>query len=339
MRKYLLPKEGNFYKANLHCHTDISDGKLSPEEVKKIYKEKGYSVVAYTDHDVLIPHPELSDEDFLALYGYEIEIEDKKPFYKKFRFVKSCHICLIALNPDDIKQVCYHREKYFIKNAVNYRDRVKFDENLPDFERVYSPECINEIIRRGREAGFFVTYNHPAWNLENYSDYMRYYNMHAMEICNYGAFESGYLDYNEKEYEDMLRGGKKIYCIATDDNHNYRNDSFGGFTMIKADKLEYKTITDSLLAGNFYASQGPEIHSLWYEDGKIHIDCSDVKRILFYTADRRIADITASEGEFVNTAEFDVIPDEDVYVRITVVDAEGKHANTNAYFVDDLIKE
>ena len=31
---YLLPKEGTFYKANLHCHTVVSDGDLTPEQVK-----------------------------------------------------------------------------------------------------------------------------------------------------------------------------------------------------------------------------------------------------------------------------------------------------------------
>ena len=35
MKKYLLPKEGNFYKANLHCHTTISDGRMTVEETKR----------------------------------------------------------------------------------------------------------------------------------------------------------------------------------------------------------------------------------------------------------------------------------------------------------------
>ena len=37
MKKYLLPENGNFYKANLHCHTTVSDGNWTPEEVKKNY--------------------------------------------------------------------------------------------------------------------------------------------------------------------------------------------------------------------------------------------------------------------------------------------------------------
>lgn len=58
----LLPETGNFYKANLHCHTVISDGKLTPEEVKKAYMEQGYSVVAYTDHRNYQWHKELTYE-------------------------------------------------------------------------------------------------------------------------------------------------------------------------------------------------------------------------------------------------------------------------------------
>ena len=41
MKKYLLPESGNFYKANLHCHTTLSDGEMTREEVKEIYKKNG----------------------------------------------------------------------------------------------------------------------------------------------------------------------------------------------------------------------------------------------------------------------------------------------------------
>ena len=34
MKKYLLPENGKFYKANLHMHTNVSDGQMSPEETK-----------------------------------------------------------------------------------------------------------------------------------------------------------------------------------------------------------------------------------------------------------------------------------------------------------------
>ena len=62
----LIPEAGKFYKANLHCHTTISDGKQTPEEVKAFFKSHGYSAVCYTDHEVLVGHEDLCDEDFVA---------------------------------------------------------------------------------------------------------------------------------------------------------------------------------------------------------------------------------------------------------------------------------
>ena len=35
MRKDLLPREGRFYKANLHAHSTVSDGHYTPEELKQ----------------------------------------------------------------------------------------------------------------------------------------------------------------------------------------------------------------------------------------------------------------------------------------------------------------
>ena len=67
----LLPRAYSSYKANLHCHTTYSDGNLSPEQVKEQYKANGYSVVAFTDHNVVIDHSALNDKDLLTLVGLE----------------------------------------------------------------------------------------------------------------------------------------------------------------------------------------------------------------------------------------------------------------------------
>ena len=77
MKKYLFKNDQNLYKANLHCHTNVSDGDCTPLEIKEIYKKEGYSVVAYTDHDIMVAHPELRDDDFLPLTGFEVELDQK----------------------------------------------------------------------------------------------------------------------------------------------------------------------------------------------------------------------------------------------------------------------
>ena len=51
MRKYMITETGTFYKANLHCHTTVSDGATTPEETKRLYMEQGYSIIDFTYHE------------------------------------------------------------------------------------------------------------------------------------------------------------------------------------------------------------------------------------------------------------------------------------------------
>ncbi len=341
MQRFLLPKEGNFYKANLHCHTTCSDGKLTPEQVKAVYMDKGYSVVAYTDHYLILPHKDLTDESFVALHGYEFEIHsDTEPVSQS----KKTHLNLIALSPDNLLQVCYHRSKYVKGNMRPLRKNAVIDETLPDYERVHSPEGVNDVIRTAKEHGYFVIYNHPTWSLDDYRDYAHYDGMHALEVYNYSSYVAGYEEINSRVYDDILRTGKRIFCVGGDDNHNgvpldsVRCDSFGAFTVIKAEKLEYTAITDALLKGNFYASMGPEIKELYYEDGKVFIKTSPAERIIMHCGCRRASVMIREKGQKLVSASF-AVPEDAIYVRFSVEDKHGKRADSNAYFLDEFYKK
>lgn len=94
MKQFLLPQTGSFFKANLHCHTTMSDGALTPEEIKKIYAQQGYSIVAYTDHELLFPQNHLTDDTFLALNGLEHDVNDMTE-----PVVAKRHVCHFAASP------------------------------------------------------------------------------------------------------------------------------------------------------------------------------------------------------------------------------------------------
>ena len=81
MKKYLLPNDVNWYRANFHCHTTHSDGAYTPEKVKDVYKNHGYSIVAFTDHEILLDHSDLNDESFLALTGSEYSVTEADPSF------------------------------------------------------------------------------------------------------------------------------------------------------------------------------------------------------------------------------------------------------------------
>lgn len=341
MRKYLISKEGTFYKANLHSHSTMSDGKLTPEEMKAHYLSLGYSVVAYTDHDLMVCHNDLTDDNFVALNGFEVEFWEKDKPARSWPFRRECHLNFIALDQKTELQPFWHRTKYIIGNN-HLRHLGKFDENEPDFERWYDEYCISRMMKEGRQKGFFVTYNHPGWSREDYSYYSKYHGMNALEIMNGSGIINGYDDYAVRAYDDILRGGEKILAIAGDDNHNRQDltspysDSGVCWTMIKAEKLTYKAITDAMLRGDLYASEGPEIHELYIEDGKFTVKCSDAQKITLVHASRKAGIKLMDNGVPLNEATFDVSNAKDGYFRITVEDLKGKQAFTNAYFPEDL---
>ena len=236
MRKYLLPQNGQFYKANLHCHTNISDGGFSPEKVKQMYMEKGYSVVAFTDHEILVPHNDLAEDNFLPLNGYEYEVNGPlDPINPIERHRKKCHICMIATESEGIHQVCWGENIW--GNIGKYLDKAQIDHALPLYKQRYCGEGITEVMEMARKAGFFVTYNHPQWSMEDMIDIAGYHGMHAMEIYNHASTCEGWTEYNPHIYDAILRRGERIYCIAADDNHG-TEQQFGGWTMIRAEKLE-----------------------------------------------------------------------------------------------------
>lgn len=330
-KKVLLDKSKNFYKGNMHCHSTLSDGTRTPEELKNDYKNAGYSFLAITDHECVNNHSYLDDEDFITITSAEYAIKQfpEQSTLKNFN-MKVCHLNLYAKEQNNDKTVCYNSTyDHFTKGE--YRENLM---SIPDYDRVYGADGINDIIRIANENGFFVCYNHPRWSLENYGDYSGYEGLWGVEIYNHAVHSGGLYDYDINVFDDFLRDGKRIFASCGDDNHTVKAQ-FGGFVMVNADDLSYKSIIDSLLAGNFYASHGPEIYELYTENNKVYIKCSDAKKITYSTKGRRAQQFLAPDGKYLNEAEFE-IKEDDGYFRLDVIDENGNRANTQSYFINEL---
>ena len=338
MKCYLIPHEGNFYKANLHCHTTVSDGKWSPEKVKEIYRSQGYSVVAFTDHDVIISHPELRDESFLPLNGMEIEIPSPitEESFKKRPWI---HLCLIAKEEDNLMMPFYHRSLYIKYNEEENRKRILFDDTQPDYVREWDVESVNRTIAIAKEKGFFVTYNHPDWSFEDATRLTQYRGLDALEVYNSGSAIQGYGDSTPVHYNAMARHGIRLYPVAADDNHNARefddpfNSACHGWVMIKAEKLDYRTVTRAMEQGHFYASIGPEIRDVWTEDGSIHVRTSPATRILACFVGGKHLHAYGEEGPLTE-ASFPLDPRRGG-VRIAVYDEKEKYATTRFFYPEE----
>ena len=334
MKRYLLPENGSFYKTNLHAHTTISDGKLSPEEVKAWYKAHGYSAVCFTDHEVLIDQRELCDDEFIALHGYEVSIKQDLSHHTAY-FMPVYHFNLLAEKQDNLCMPRFFKNNPSMPgNAREWAEKQgQYDPNDTIHTTEYNVAWLSDYLSAARDAGFLISYNHPQWSLQSAKDFVGIECLHAIEVINGGC---RFLNDNTSlHYEQMLRAGMNVVPVGGDDNHNTW-DHGHAWTTIKAEALTYDALVKAYKNGDCYASEGPEIKELWIEDDKLHIKCSDADRITYISGNRRRSTVLAEEDAVLNEATFPILKEQDNYFRITVTDKKGKNACTNAYFIDTL---
>jgi len=337
--KYLLPPVDRYFKANLHTHSTISDGRLTPEELKAAYKAKGYSILSITDHDVVADHSAMNEPDFLLLTGAEYDISEKnKPIRRGHG--KTYHVNCIAKQPGILWQPFANEE---VRDDVIALLKKASIEWLP---REYNLDAINAIISRANETGHLVMYNHPHWSGQAYPDYAGLKGLWGMEISNYCSMRTGYGDRESAlVYRDLVNLSETICPLCTDDTHGER-DVGGGWIMVGAEALEYSSVIQALERGDFYASMGPEIHSLTFDGTTLWVTCSEASEVAIICGNRFALRATPEHNEgLLREAEFDIRPwlesslDLPQYwLRVRVQDAHGHFATTRAYRRKDLIE-
>ncbi len=345
MEKSLFKNEGRFFKANLHNHTTISDGQNTPEEIKQYYMAQRYNIVAYSDHDIMVPHPELTDENFLALTAFEYEFAEKKDPENPWTPFDRCYHTVVIAPVENCTYYPWANPDYAWGNARKYIQ----DYYKGSYSHEYDVENINNLIKDAHEHGFIVTYCHPHWSLQTYPDYCGIEDVDFVETYNSGSYLGGWSkDASEQVYDDFLCLGKHCYPTASDDGHSPKDYCWGA-TYIKAPALEYGTIIDAMKQGDVYASWGPEIYDITYdpESKKVAVECSAAREIFFNTERRYAKRFFKENGAQVYRAEFDIADYIDETIRyhkestavfhLTVVDEGGRKALSRGYFVDELL--
>ena len=332
------------FKANLHCHSTLSDGRYTPQELKDAYKAHGYSILSVTDHERPHDHSAMSEPDFLMLTGYEAYIRpDAACRYDAF--TPEVHLNLFARDAHNTDLICWNDG--CVKYVRDASERAAMPRFGSEQTRRYTPEYINAFIETAKRDGYIVSLNHPVWSMEAHAQIFAYEGVFSMEMCNFSAFQSGLSEYNAALYDMLLRQGKRIFTHSADDNHNERgfgvpgDDSFGGFAMLNTadDALTYDGVFAALERGDFYSSMAPQIFSLTIEGDTAQLTCSDAVRIaMIFGGKDTMCVFPEKRGGFVRRAVFR-IPPKARYVRFCVTDEAGRHADTRGYFRDEWEKE
>lgn len=319
-------------KANLHSHSCLSDGALTPGQLIGAYREHGYSVLAVTDHEAPYDHTAASTEDFLLLTGYEAYIRTNRECVLD-PFAPEVHLNLFAEDPHNTTLINYDPNYCKYLPPEEAARRKKAGETGP---REYSRGYIQRFIDTARENGYLVAYNHPCWSMEAQEDILAYDGCFSLEVFNTGSAVMNGYEHNMALYDMMLRRGRKIFCHGADDNHNKKPfghflcDSFGAWTMLLTQELTYPAVIDALRQGRFYASTGPRIDVLVFEGSRVHMEFSDAVRVIMHMSPKRAVNVCRDDGSAFGEADF-TIPDYAPYVYFTVRDARGADAHVRAF--------
>lgn len=323
MKKFLLPFDGNDYKANLHCHTkehDTGAGFTTPLQIKELYQSHGYNVVAFTDHNKLTYKGNLNDDGFLALPGFEVTWND----------------------PETLK--IYHFNCFPKHRGVKEE---YFPLNLD-----FNVENANKLIKLYVDNDYLVMYNHPACSFHGASfyetkEFFDIKGVFAVEIYNNIVEKINRTGWSDVYYDAMLRNGRKIWAVAADDNHSgWENLDFppdspyskymGGFIMIKAKELSQDCIINSLEKGKFYSCVGkngiaPQIHNMYIENDVFYADFSPVKSVHLKNSVWHCPH-KLSFNDDITHVEFE-IDKSWTYIRLEITDSNGYKALGNPYFL------
>ena len=262
-------KFGNVrYKVGLHIHTTISDGRVSPEESARIYKEAGFDAIAITDHWKYHGEDEISGLKIISGCEYNVGSADT--------IGDVMHIVGVGMKNDP-----------GLEKAGTTRQQVI--------------DAIN------REGGLAVL-AHPAWSLNAPEDATELHGFGATEIYNTvsecGQSNRPYSGY----FVDILANkGVEYPLIATDDAHFYSGiDDTKAYIMVKSKSLETDDILDAVRNGDFYATMGPEIH-IRREGDKIICECSECNEIAFMSNSAWCHD-RIHKGDGITYAEYEIKP-------------------------------
>lgn len=292
---------GRFWRGNLHTHSDVSDGALSPHETARVYREAGYDFVAITDHfrpEYGFPVTDtrvLRSEGFTTLIGAELHAPQTE-------VGQAWHIVAVGLPLD--------------------------------FEPPGEAETGPELARRARAAGAFVGMAHPSASLLSAVDAKSLDAAHSVEVYNALADRENRGD-SWHLTDVLLSRGHRLTTYAADDAHLQPQDPppCQAWVQVRAETLEPDALLTALKAGHFYSSTGPELYDVRVEGDVVVVRCSPSTKVLL-SGGHPGAEV--AQGIDLTECSLPLALFRGTHCRITIEDATGGRAWTNPIHLSAL---
>ncbi len=282
------------FKGNLHAHTSLSDGLLSPLQVAAAYRERGYDFLALTDHR---SRTKLDGVEGLTLLpGVELDfiVSDRE----------CVHLLAIGGSPD-VAGI---------------------------YERGLSvPEAVKALKEAG--ALVYLAHPHWSMNRLETAHALKGLDgaeiFNAISRPPYNPYRA-----EATQFLDLLAADGLLYpTLATDDSHFYDKEAFTGFIYVDAASASAEDLLLALKEKRYYASQGPRFDKVEVVGDRVKVACSKVRTIafhsnLFWNNNRCVTGEGITEGEYlINRAQ------KENFIRVILEDENGQKAWLNPFSV------
>ncbi len=279
----------NTYKANLHTHSTISDGRFTPEEVIRLYSEHGYQVLSMSEHGKTNPIASYDSQGMTLLSGIELHPQGPHGIDGPSRW----HLLACGV-------------------PVDFPGEFETGQQAID--------AVNAV-------GGIVFAAHPYWCGFTSAEVMSLKGVVGTEVYNTSTRYIGKA-YNMQIWDEILNMGHHYSALAVDDFHR-DEDFGKGWTVICAENRDPASLITALKAGDFYSSQGPEIYRLSFKDGIFEAEFSPcMEAILVSGGPRgfcgRVQGRPDAEATSIRRDLNEWKPRR--YIRLQLLDREGRYA-------------
>lgn len=233
-----------FFKANFHCHTTRSDGRLDPAAAVGFYRDAGYDILSITDHRKVT---EIRCSRPLLIPGIELDY-----------VLPGQWVHILGLGMD--KEISARWN-----HSGTPQDGINLIRSLGGIAVLAHPAwSLNTPAFIGSLSGLSGV---EIWN-----------SVSTLPLNGERADSSSLLDVT------WASGCELLPVFANDDSHPYRDEAGVAATMVQAEELTAVSVMEALRAGRFYATTGPGIRQIEILDGReIMVRCSPAESIIFYS--------------------------------------------------------
>lgn len=314
------PAPPRWWRGNTHTHTLNSDGDSSPGEVAHWYRDHGYDFLVLSDHNYYTVIEELQRE--LDRESERKPANGRKPT-RRLLLIPGEEVT------DKFEKAEIHINAFGSLKLVGPR----------------SGASKNEVLQRNIDAilaaGGVPSVNHPnfAWSLtaEDLAalrglKHFEIYNGHP-GVHNLGGGGSPSC---EDLWDDLLSRGVRIFGVAVDDAHDFKNWSARdsnpgkGWIMVRAPELSTEAIRRAFESGDFYASTGVSLADVRREGTSLEVEIEKDENARFTTF------FIGARGRVLQKetglASRHILRPEEAYVRVKVASSRGEYAWTQPFY-------